>query len=99
MVFLFLATFVSLIIVAPLASHVDCTCDALYKVLAGSNILFFFFRVLMLRRKASPTETELRIEYSHMVNEALEMIAVELHTEETSEGFIQSISTDAEAQP
>ena len=53
----------------------------------------------MLRRKASPTETELRIEYSHMVNEALEMIAVELHTEETSEGFIQSISTDAEAQP
>ncbi|KAI0304466.1 hypothetical protein B0F90DRAFT_1258583 [Multifurca ochricompacta] len=33
--------------------------------------------VLMLRRKASPTETELCIQYSHMVDEALEMIAVE----------------------
>ena len=53
----------------------------------------------MLRRKASPTETELRLERSHMVNEALEMIAVEWKSEETSMGFIQSISTDAQAQP
>ncbi|KAI9452795.1 hypothetical protein BJY52DRAFT_1402348 [Lactarius psammicola] len=49
--------------------------------------------VLMLRRKASPTETELRKRYSHMVNEALEMIAIELHPEETSEGFTPSTST------
>jgi hypothetical protein len=66
---------------------------------------FYFFRVLMLRRKASPTETELRLERSHMVNEAVEMIAVEWHSEETSEetpkGFTPStgMSTDAEAQP
>jgi len=59
---------------------------------------FCFFRVLMLRRKASPTETEIRVEYSHMVNEALEMIAVERHPEEISEGVMPSISTDAEAQ-
>ncbi|KAH8984453.1 hypothetical protein EDB92DRAFT_1488351 [Lactarius akahatsu] len=55
--------------------------------------------VLMLRRKASPTETELRIEYSHMVNEALEMITVELHPEETSQDFLPSTSTYARAQP
>ncbi|KAI9465531.1 hypothetical protein BJY52DRAFT_587825 [Lactarius psammicola] len=52
--------------------------------------------VLMLRRKASPTETELRIQCSHMVNEALEMIAVEWHPEETSEGYTSSASTDAQ---
>ena len=46
----------------------------------------------MLRRKASPTETEIRVEHSHMVNEALEMIAVERHPEE---GFVPSILTDA----
>jgi len=34
-----------------------------------------------------------------MVNEALEMIAVELHPEETSEGFTSPASTDAQAQP
>ncbi|KAH8984451.1 hypothetical protein EDB92DRAFT_1488294 [Lactarius akahatsu] len=55
--------------------------------------------VLMLRRIASPTETELRIEYSHMVNEALEMITVELHPEETSQDFLPSTSTYAQAQP
>ena len=53
----------------------------------------------MLRRTASPTETELRIEYSHMINEALEMITGEWHTEATSESFIPFISTDAQAQP
>ncbi|KAN0136678.1 hypothetical protein V8E53_005448 [Lactarius tabidus] len=38
--------------------------------------------VLMLRRKASPTETELRFEYSHMIDEALETIeeTKNLHT-------------------
>ncbi len=35
----------------------------------------------MLRRIASPTETEINIECSNMVNEAIEMIEVELHPE------------------
>ena len=46
---------------------------------------FFFFRVLMLRRKAAPTQTELHLEYSQMVNEALELIAVDLHSKGTSD--------------
>ncbi|KAN0135312.1 hypothetical protein V8E53_006877 [Lactarius tabidus] len=50
--------------------------------------------VLMLRRSASPTETELRFEYSHMINEALEMIC-----EETPKNFIPSISTNDQALP
>ncbi|KAH8984418.1 hypothetical protein EDB92DRAFT_1485743 [Lactarius akahatsu] len=54
--------------------------------------------VLMLRQKASPTETELRLEYSHMVDNALEMIAVDRCPEDMSEGFTLSISTDARAQ-
>ena len=54
----------------------------------------------MLRRKASPTETELHVEYSHMVNEALEMIsAVEGRSGDISEGSKPSISIDAQAQP
>ncbi|KAH9053978.1 hypothetical protein EDB83DRAFT_2521574 [Lactarius deliciosus] len=68
----------------------------------GLNMIIVFRScrlVLMLRRKASPTETELRIEYSHMVNEALEMITVELHPEETSQDFLPSTSTYAQAQP
>jgi hypothetical protein len=68
------------------SSHVGCTCDTLCQVLAGSLILFF--RVLMLRRKASPTETELRVEHSHMVNEALEMVDMEWPSEKTSESTI-----------
>ncbi|KAH9172016.1 hypothetical protein EDB89DRAFT_1967174, partial [Lactarius sanguifluus] len=42
--------------------------------------------VLMLRQKACPTDTKLRLEYSHMVNDALEMIAVDPCPEEMSEG-------------
>ena len=53
----------------------------------------------MLRRKASPTETQLRIEYSHMVNEALEMTPVECHPEDISKDPAPSISTDAQAHP
>ncbi|KAF8258909.1 hypothetical protein EI94DRAFT_1753102 [Lactarius quietus] len=41
--------------------------------------------------KASPTETNLRIEYSHMVNEALEMIPVECDHEDISKDLSQSI--------
>ncbi|KAH8992551.1 hypothetical protein EDB86DRAFT_1479952 [Lactarius hatsudake] len=54
--------------------------------------------VLMLRQKASPTETKLRLEYSLMVDDALEMIAVDRCPEEISEGFTLSISMGAEAQ-
>ncbi|KAH9057384.1 hypothetical protein EDB87DRAFT_1106633 [Lactarius vividus] len=54
--------------------------------------------VLMLRRKASPTETKLRLEHSHMVDDALEMIIVEQRPEEISEGVTLSILTDAETQ-
>ena len=45
----------------------------------------------MLRRQASPTQTELRVEYSHMVNEAIGMTAMELPPKETSGGDIPSI--------
>ncbi|KAH9062271.1 hypothetical protein EDB87DRAFT_1608249 [Lactarius vividus] len=55
--------------------------------------------LLMLRQKASPTETKLRLEHSHMIDDALEMIAMERRPEEISEGFTPSISTDTEAQP
>jgi hypothetical protein len=51
--------------------------------LSGSNILFA--RVLMLRRKASPTQTELRLEHSQMVNDALELIEVDMHSKGTSD--------------
>ncbi|KAI9443621.1 hypothetical protein H4582DRAFT_2072634 [Lactarius indigo] len=54
--------------------------------------------VLMLRQKASPTETELRLEHSHMINEALELIASERHPAEVSRGSMPSISSDTEAQ-
>ena len=57
------------------------------------------FRVLMLRRKASPTQTELRLEHSQMINEALEMIEVELQAKGTSDGGIPSISQDTHSQP
>ncbi|KAH9032827.1 hypothetical protein EDB84DRAFT_1578472, partial [Lactarius hengduanensis] len=46
--------------------------------------------VLMLRQKASPTETKLRLELSHMIDDALEMIAVDRCPEELSEGFTVS---------
>ncbi len=39
--------------------------------------LFFVLRVLMLRQSASPTETQIRIDYSRAVNEALELVPVQ----------------------
>ena len=39
----------------------------------------------MLRRKASPTQTELRLEHSQMVDEALEQIELELTSKGTSD--------------
>ncbi|KAH9171738.1 hypothetical protein EDB89DRAFT_2243293 [Lactarius sanguifluus] len=55
--------------------------------------------VLMLRRTASPTETQLRSRYSHIVDEALEMIAVESHIEETPEETALSVSKGVHARP
>ncbi len=57
------------------------------------------FRVLMLRREASPTDTDLHVRFSHMVNEALEMIPMESYPEETLEDTTQFSSTEAHAQP
>ena len=51
-------------------------------------------RVILLRRKARPTETELQVQYSHMINEALEMIAVEPRTGDSADSVIPSIQTD-----
>ncbi|KAN0135321.1 hypothetical protein V8E53_006886 [Lactarius tabidus] len=52
--------------------------------------------VLMLRRAASPTETELRIEYSHLINEAFRD---EVTTDVRSKSFDTSVSIDAQAHP
>ena len=88
--------FALLIIVASLSSHVGCMCDSIRTVFLA--LTSFFFRVLMLRSQASPTQAELRVEYSHMANEAIRMTAVELPPKETLGGAIPSISTDAQAQ-
>jgi len=48
--------------------------------------------VLMLRQKASPTETKLHDQYSNMINEALEM--VESHGGDISEDFLPYSSHD-----
>jgi hypothetical protein len=87
--------FASLIVAVPLARPVGCKCDAV-----GETLLVLtssFFRVLMLRQKASPTDTKLRVECSHLVNEALEMIPVECLPEYLSNGSIPSTSTDVQA--
>jgi hypothetical protein len=56
--------------------------------------------VILLRRKARPTETELHIQYSHMINEALQMIAVEPRPGDSAASVIPSIETDdTEVQP
>jgi len=50
--------------------------------------------VLMLRRKARPTETELHVQYSHMINEALEMVAVDKHPGDSARSLIPSMQSD-----
>ncbi|KAN0135319.1 hypothetical protein V8E53_006884 [Lactarius tabidus] len=50
--------------------------------------------VLMLRRAAAPTDTDIRMENSHMVNEAFEMT-----TDLKPMSFNSNISTDGQAQP
>ena len=67
-------------------------CDVFEKAL----FVLTCFRVLMLRQKASPTDTILRVECSHLVNDALEMIPVACHPEYQSNDFIPSTSTDAQ---
>ena len=57
-----------------------------------------FSSVLMLRRKASPTQTELRLEHSQMVNEALELIELELHSKGASDART-SLDAHAHDQP
>jgi len=52
--------------------------------------------VLMLRREAYPTETKLHDQYSHMINEAVEMM--ESRPEATSEVYLPFSSTEAHAQ-
>jgi len=47
--------------------------------------------VLMLHRKASPTETELHIQYSHMIDEAIQMITVERPPEAATESSALSL--------
>ncbi|KAN0135257.1 hypothetical protein V8E53_006822 [Lactarius tabidus] len=54
--------------------------------------------VFLLRRKASPTQTELRVQYSHMIDEAQQMIPVARHPEHKSEGLMPFVSTDVQAQ-
>ena len=51
----------------------------------------------MLRRKASPTETERRNEYSHMINEAIQMLPMDGHPEDISKA--PSLSIHAQGYP
>lgn len=54
--------------------------------------------MLILRRKASPTETELQDQFSQMVDQALEMVIVEPHPGETVDSSIPSIQI-VQAEP
>jgi len=55
--------------------------------------------VLLLRRKASPTETELQDQFSQMVDEALEMVIVEPHPGETLDSSIPTLQSVAQPEP
>jgi len=55
--------------------------------------------VLILRRQARPTETELHVQYSHMIDEAIQMIAVEKPSEAATESCAPSLQSDAQTQP
>jgi len=50
--------------------------------------------VILLRRRVSPTETERHVQYSHMINEALEMISVEPRPGDQAASIIPTIQTD-----
>jgi hypothetical protein len=55
--------------------------------------------VLILRRKASPTETELQDQFSQMVDEALEMVIVEPRPGETLDSSIPTLQSVAQPEP
>lgn len=55
--------------------------------------------MLTLRRKASPTETELQDQFSQMVDEALELVIVEPHAGDPMESAIPPSQSDAQAEP
>ena len=55
--------------------------------------------MLTLRRQASPTETDLHDQYSHMIDEVLEMINVQRRPRMTMESSVRSQQTDPEAEP
>ena len=55
--------------------------------------------MLLLRRKASPTETELQDQFSQMVDEALEMVIVEPHPGETLDSSIPALQSVAQSEP
>lgn len=54
--------------------------------------------MLLLRRKASPTETELHVQYSNMIDEALEMAAVQ-HPADTLDSSIPSLRANPQVEP
>jgi len=54
--------------------------------------------VLTLRRKATPTDSELQDQFSQMVDEALEMVVVEPRNGDVTESFIPSSQGDIQAE-
>lgn len=60
--------------------------------------------MLTLRRKATPTDSELQNQISQMVDEALEMVAVEPHPHphpgpgDVTESFIPPLQGDIQAE-
>lgn len=85
-----------------LLPHLFLVMSAVRVTLSKNCILvqkFSVLSVLLLRRKAPPTQTKLRVEYSHLVNEAIHMIPVECHPEHIPEDLITPVPTDAQARP
>lgn len=54
--------------------------------------------MLTLRRKATPTDSELQDQFSQMVDEALEMVVVEPRNGDVTESFIPSSQGDIQAE-
>jgi hypothetical protein len=55
--------------------------------------------VLLLRQKARPSEVELYVQHSRMVDEALEMISVQRPPGATMDSSIPSLQTNTQAEP
>lgn len=54
--------------------------------------------MLTLRRKATPTDSELQDQFSQMVDEALEMVVVEPRPGDVTESFIPPSQGDTQAE-